>query len=320
MEGSVIHFRFQTENTRDLLDIDGFVLDEIRKKYVGKCYRGQYITDIISVNSVNSPAKILTTLDKCYMQIDGSFIPKIFMLTAGSILLNCVVQEIKDKGQIAILTFTGTTQDEYKFSCNIMAAITEATVNTIVNIGILTNVQVVGVFYYPSSSTLNVEANIVSEKIPGKFATFDASKIHGDYWMKFCEIQRALNNMTDSQKLELENRSKSMFVDVSKYYLPIKDGKKVSIKSSEDEKMIGALNTPIEKGLGKSQVVYVDLFEPMELTLYIVQEWDSDITKQGLGSHVSDMDTSIGTNDVLLYYIQWIHNIISSVYFNRSES
>ena len=81
-------------------------------------YTGSAYMDIISVNSTNSPAKILTTLDKCYMQIDGSFIPKIFMLTAGSILLNCVVQEIKDKGQIAILTFTGTTQDEYKFSCN----------------------------------------------------------------------------------------------------------------------------------------------------------------------------------------------------------
>ena len=320
MNGAYIHCKFQTENTKDLLDLPTFIKSSIRTKYIGKCFKGQYVTDIAEfIEEDEYMVKNLIVLDKCFMQVESKFKPSIFKLPNLSILVNCVVTEIKDKGLTAILEFVGDTPQKHKFKCKIIAEIGESVINTITTTGIKTNIQVSGVYYYPFLDSINVEGRIIGEPILGIFATFDVSKINQDSWKMFGMLQETLSKFSAGQKQELYTRAKSIFVDVDNYYLPINKSKKVVI-TYKDGKMAGATGTPIDTGNGKSQVVYVDMINPETLTLYIIREWTADVSVDGLGAHVADQDTTIGTQTVFINYINWLNTLINSVYVSHNTT
>jgi hypothetical protein len=316
MEGPYLRFKFQTEDTKNLLDIYQFIKDQVNSKYVGKCFKGQLITGVEELPEEEFIVRNKLELGHCFMQVQGKFKPSIFKLAAGSILVNCIVVEIKNKAQTAILEFTGDTH-QHKFRCKIMAPITESLINNITTVGIKTNVQVRGVYYYPFIDSINVDGVIVAEPVLGIFSTFDVATIDQADWKLFTEFQEVIAGFTPEQKQELRMRAKTIFVDVETYYLPIKDSKKVSLKY-KDGGISGAKGTVIETGLHKSQVVYVDMLDPESLTLYVVRDWTADLSVAGLGAHVADKDPTIGTKEVLMYYTQWLNSLINLVYISHN--
>lgn len=312
MEGPVIRFKFQTENTADLCNLQTFVNNSIHNKYIGKSFKGNYILDVAHIDHPDTYiVENMLVLNKCYMQVEGSFIPLVFNLIKGSILLGCLVSELKEQNQVPIMTFKGRTKTGHNFECKILSEDNPA--NNAINDKV--NVVVKNVFYYPGLETINITGMILTDLMPGIFSTFDIKKISViNSKDNFNKLHSSLSRLTEDQKNEIEKRAKSIFVDVDNYYKPIKDHEKVVIKSTGSMIEVSPKDSSLEKGAGKSQIVYVDLANPLDLNLYVIRPWDADASVTELGAEVEDKDTAIGTEEVFSYYINWVASIIENVY------
>lgn len=321
MYTKVFREKVQTDKIRDLLD-DEFIPKKLNKKYVGRCFGGVLICKIKKI-IINSPIydvaiPAMQNFDQVIWTYDVSFQAECFQLAVGSILVKAVVAEIMDGNHTAILKFSGVTPGGYVFNCEIMATIDEMSLEKVNRIGSVVNIHVNRrPFNRPMKPAIIVYGDIVTQPYRGEFVCFNVNDfIKSKSLPKLQTLHTRLKQYNELQVEELVKRARSIFIDpnnlvnsgTKKFKISCIDGKVSGI----DGELLAEADPP--------HVVYIDMWEPETLTLYLIRNWTNDIRESGLGAHVPDKDTKISSEVLINTYTSYIMMVANNTYLGAEDN